>query len=51
MARGCHAAVSAPPARWMSRAMLTMTTRRDGGGDGTQKLLWISGSKVSEFEL
>ena len=30
--------------------MLTMTARKDTGGEETEMLLWMSDNKVSEFE-
>ena len=47
-----HQTVSASLARQIPwTMMLTMTARKDAGGDGTQGFLWIGESKVSEFEL
>ena len=50
MARGCYQDVSALSVRSRWWAVPTMIARKDTGGERRERLLWMSGIKVSEFE-
>ena len=51
MERGYHQGVSTPSARQRWWTMLTMTAKKDAGGEETEVFPWMSDNKVSEFEL